>query len=199
MVSVTRTPMHPAGFVALHRDITEDIGRLETAQRNEAEMALQNMRFTAAVNNMSQGLCMYDGDERLIICNAVYVSLYRLPPELTRPGTPQHEIAAYRRKNGMGPASGIDRFARTDWAPRDGETARTQVLPLEDGRLISIQYQPTPDGGWVATHEESPRSRGASPRSKRASARRHSRTCASRRRSTTSSRASACSTARSGW
>ena len=43
----------------------------------EREAALQNMRFDAAVNNIKQGLCMFDGDKRLVICNEAYARMYQ--------------------------------------------------------------------------------------------------------------------------
>ena len=35
---------------------------------------------------MSQGLCMYDAQQRLILCNGRYLELFGLPAELVRPG-----------------------------------------------------------------------------------------------------------------
>ncbi len=37
-------------------------------------------RFDTALNNMSQGLCFFDGEQRLIVCNSRYVDMYDLPP-----------------------------------------------------------------------------------------------------------------------
>jgi PAS domain-containing protein len=31
----------------------------------------------AAINNMSQGLCMFDGNERLVVCNQRYMDMYK--------------------------------------------------------------------------------------------------------------------------
>ena len=45
----------------------------------------QNMRFDAAVNNMSQGLCMFDREQRLVICNRRYADIYSLPPDMVGP------------------------------------------------------------------------------------------------------------------
>ena len=38
------------------------------------------------LNNMSPGLCMFDCDERLVVCNTPYARMYGLTPELTKPG-----------------------------------------------------------------------------------------------------------------
>src|SRR5690606_34780093 len=63
VIEVTRSPIEGGGFVAIHQDITEDIDRLDTLKASREEAALQKMRFEAAVNHMSQGLCMFDREE----------------------------------------------------------------------------------------------------------------------------------------
>ena len=37
------------------------------------------MRFDTALNNMSQGLSMFDREQRLVVCNERYAQLYGLP------------------------------------------------------------------------------------------------------------------------
>ena len=73
-------PMSGGGWVATHEDVTE-------LRRQEQELRAQNVRFDTALNNMSQGLSMFDAEQRLVVCNERYAHLYGLPPELTRPGT----------------------------------------------------------------------------------------------------------------
>src|SRR3974390_692549 len=48
-------------------------------------MQVNNRRMRVAINNMSQGLCMFDGDERLVVCNRRYLDLYQLPGEVGQP------------------------------------------------------------------------------------------------------------------
>ena len=44
-------------------------------------LSQQNLRFDIALNNMSQGLCFFDGSQRLIVCNSRYLEMYGLKPE----------------------------------------------------------------------------------------------------------------------
>ncbi|TIT21829.1 MAG: diguanylate phosphodiesterase, partial [Mesorhizobium sp.] len=53
--------------------------------RIEDELRKQNDRFSAAVENMSHGLCMFDADERMIICNGNYISIFCLNAEIVQP------------------------------------------------------------------------------------------------------------------
>lgn len=46
----------------------------------------------AALDNMAQGLCMFDANHRLITCNRRYAELYQLPEHLIVPGTPGQEM-----------------------------------------------------------------------------------------------------------
>jgi PAS domain-containing protein len=49
-----------------------------------------------AIDNMTQGLSMFDGAARLVVCNRRYIEMSRLPPENFRPGTPLREILIHR-------------------------------------------------------------------------------------------------------
>jgi PAS domain-containing protein len=60
-----------------------------------------NMHFDAALSNMTQGLCMFDGDKRLVVWNERYAQLYQLPPDLLKVGTPHEAIIADRIMRGI--------------------------------------------------------------------------------------------------
>ena len=77
----------------------------DISARIDAEEALaeQNERFDAALTNIPHGVCMFEADRRLILCNAGYAELYALPPELTVAGTPLQRILDYRAATGSAP------------------------------------------------------------------------------------------------
>jgi diguanylate cyclase (GGDEF)-like protein len=154
VISVTQSPMANGGFVATHQDVTLEIERFEALQARETDLEQQNMRFDAAVNNMSQGLCMFDAQQKLVICNEPYARIYNLPPLLMKPGTTLREILAFRLSNGIVPAGGDEAYvqARLDLVAA-GKEARENV-ELRDGRVIAIQHHPMNDGGWVSTHHD---------------------------------------------
>ena len=60
---------------------------LAELDRREAELTEQNQRFNAALGNMPMGLCMFDQDQRLLVCNDRYIDMYGLSHELAKPGT----------------------------------------------------------------------------------------------------------------
>jgi len=121
-----------------------------------AELALaeQNRRFDAALNNMPHGLCMFDGETRLILCNAAYQRLYALPERLTRPGTSLQDILDHRIATGSAPADWVEyRDIPIESALRGGDLINRHV-PLQDGRTVQITHNPIAGGGYVASHED---------------------------------------------
>jgi PAS domain-containing protein len=77
VIKITHRRAPDMSFVATHEDVTEERDRVNALRQREGELQLQNMRFTAAVNNMSQGLCMFDREGRLVICNKRYAPVPR--------------------------------------------------------------------------------------------------------------------------
>jgi methyl-accepting chemotaxis protein len=125
-----------------------------------------NLRFIAALENMSQGLCMFDATQRLIVCNKRYAELYELNSEETKPGTTLREILEYRiaKRNAPGDHQSYinDRIKEVTANKPYQITNR-----LNDGRYISVVHKPMEDGGWVATHEDITESASLAEKEKR--------------------------------
>jgi diguanylate cyclase (GGDEF)-like protein/PAS domain S-box-containing protein len=123
----------------------------------QRDLAEQNMRFTAAVENMTQGLCMIDGDARLVVCNDRYAKMYRLPPQLLKPGALHRDIIAHRVRNGLlkgghGNAEVQQHLSALSALPAGIRSSR--IDEHADGTLIRVTRQPLSGGGWVATHDD---------------------------------------------
>jgi diguanylate cyclase (GGDEF)-like protein len=139
--------------VALRRTVLRRFDS-ELARQQQAQ-ADDHLRFHTAINNMSQGLCFYDGQQRLIVCNQRYADIYRLPRELMKPGTTLRQIVQARFDAGCIPDN-MSREAYLQWrdAIAVADKASDTISTLSDGRAIAIHHQPMPDGGWVATHAD---------------------------------------------
>jgi diguanylate cyclase (GGDEF)-like protein len=127
---------------------------MRSLEEREAALAHQNMRFAAAVNNMSQGLCMFDAERRLVICNSNYAKIYGLPPDLVQPGTTLEDILAYRYQHGIHPIEGKEEYHRRRFELVDNGKDAVDTVELQDGRVLSILHHPMEDGGWVSTHQD---------------------------------------------
>ncbi len=161
IIAYTVHPMPGGGGMATHEDITgrEEISaRLkaqhELGRQQEEDLRIRNLQFDTAINNMSQGLCFFDADHRLIVCNDRYVDMYDLPRDRIGPGTPLVEIVDMRFEAGSFPAMTRDEYLqwRTNVAISSEPT--DSIVELKNGRTFKIRHRPMPDGGWVATHED---------------------------------------------
>jgi diguanylate cyclase (GGDEF)-like protein len=126
---------------------------ISTRIRAEEALAEQNERFEAALTNIPHGVCMFEADKRLILCNAAYAELYALPPELTVAGTPLQAILDHRAAKGSDPVEIATYFDVIGEAEAAGDTRTTRVA-LKDGRTIRIAHNPMSGGRYVATHED---------------------------------------------
>jgi diguanylate cyclase (GGDEF)-like protein len=119
-----------------------------------AEQRAEHLRFETAINNISQGLCFFDGQRRLIVCNERYATMYGLTPELVRRGTTLTQILDHRFTTGAMPAMPQDEYV--SWRERvaTANERSDTVVTLRDGRVFEIHHEPMPDGGWVATHAD---------------------------------------------
>src|SRR3984957_20477801 len=112
----------------------------------------QSQLLRAALNNMTQGLCMFDSTARLVLCNDRYLEMYALRPELSRAGTPLRELLSCR--TAAGTFSGdADRYVAD--CLRQVAEGRTETKTNHiNGRVIMLVSRPMPGGGWVATHND---------------------------------------------
>jgi diguanylate cyclase (GGDEF)-like protein len=126
--------------------------RLLERAHGEVHGLADDLRHTSgqldtALNNMSQGLCMVDGDQRLTVCNGRYLSLFGLTRETARAGTPIAELFG-----GRGAALKAV-CAEQELLIREGRPG-AYLTDLADGRTLAVSHQPMPNGGWVATYED---------------------------------------------
>ena len=111
-----------------------------------------HVRLTAALDNMSQGLCMWSAEGRLILCNKRYVQMYNLSLELTRPGVSLRDLLDHRIK--VGSFSGSRDQYIADLLTGIAKSKTITKVHEHEGRFIAISNRPMGDGGWVATHED---------------------------------------------
>ncbi|MGX9145391.1 putative bifunctional diguanylate cyclase/phosphodiesterase [Mesorhizobium sp. 128a] len=117
------------------------------------ELRNQNERFSAAVENMSHGLCMFDADERMIICNRNYLSIFSLDAKIVRPGIAFLDILQHSVDIGVASQSAQDLYAmRKPYIERAQASTYEEIL--SDGRIVSITHRPLASGGWVSIYED---------------------------------------------
>ncbi|MDQ0522032.1 putative bifunctional diguanylate cyclase/phosphodiesterase [Methylobacterium gregans] len=126
-------------------------------ERSEAHVRLveQNRRFDAALENMSQGLCMFDAKARLMVWNRRYIEIFGLDPEDLRIGMSQRAIVEILVGRGCyKPGATVDFLCEGTRTSLVHERAGAVLRELADGRIIAATHRPMPGGGWVATFED---------------------------------------------
>jgi diguanylate cyclase (GGDEF)-like protein/PAS domain S-box-containing protein len=106
------------------------------------------------LDRLGQGLCVFDGQNRLTLFNRRYAELYQIDISDLRHGMSLAEVVELRVRAGTGPA--MSAKAYTGWRDEVALEGRVleSVVHLQNGRAIEIHHEPMPDGGWVATHED---------------------------------------------
>jgi len=127
---------------------------LKALSKQFHSLAISEATVDAALNNMSQGLVMFDSSDRLVVCNRRYLDMYGLSPDIVRPGGTLREIVEHRAATGSFCADDIEQYIADIQAAVGQGTIFSKITSLHDGRIISIVNHPTADGGWVATHED---------------------------------------------
>ena len=116
-------------------------------------MQLYNIRMRVALDNMSQGLCMFDRNERLVVCNQRYRDMYKLPVEIAKSGTSLAELLEYRIAKGSFARDPTEYRRELMASMAQGQTTTTEITSA-DGTIIVVINRPMAGGGWVATHED---------------------------------------------
>jgi signal transduction histidine kinase len=146
IVSLSSVPSRAGGWLLTYDDVS-------TLVHVENSLAEQNRRIDAALKNMPHGLCMYDSETTLILCNAAYAAMYSLTEALTKPGTPLKTILEHRKAMGCGPID-MSRYFDCVIEANAKQAIASQYATLADGRVIKITHNPMSLGGYVATHED---------------------------------------------
>jgi diguanylate cyclase (GGDEF)-like protein/PAS domain S-box-containing protein len=121
----------------------------ETQQRLEA----QKQQLDTALNNMTQGLVLYDGAERLVLCNQRFLDMFGLSPDIVKPGADGRAIMHHRAETGSFAGDPDEFYDKVRRSLTNGEVITT-IASSTDGRWFQIVNQPLSQGGWVATVEE---------------------------------------------
>ncbi len=107
-----------------------------------------------ALNNMSQGVIMFDAAARVVVCNSRYLEIYGLSRDIVKPGAKLIDIVRHRFASGS-----LDRDPEKYCAElldlmASGKTL-SFVSELSDGRFVAVVNRAIPGGGyWLGTHHD---------------------------------------------
>jgi diguanylate cyclase (GGDEF)-like protein len=113
----------------------------------------QHRRLDVAVNNMSQGLLLFDNSERLVLCNKRYIDMFNLSPAIIKPGCKLRDVIQHRKDTGSLPGNVEEYCDKLREVSKTG-TPSQSVAEMSDGRWMQVANQPLAEGGWVSTIED---------------------------------------------
>jgi diguanylate cyclase (GGDEF)-like protein len=144
---ISRSPTRDDGFIVL----CSDISKLKTQEWSLRET---NLLLDAALENMSQGLCLYDAQDRLEVFNRRFLEIFRLPRDRIKPGISYKEVLEISVAVNNHPGKTVEQLLAEHHEALDFNTMSPHLYEFSDGRVISCLYTPTSDGRWVATYED---------------------------------------------
>jgi diguanylate cyclase (GGDEF)-like protein/PAS domain S-box-containing protein len=143
---VSRNATQEGGFIVVCSDIS-------VLKEQEAKLTATNLRLDAALDNMSQGLCLYDGDNRLKLVNRRYFEIFGLSSDQVLLGMTFREVLELSVPgNHAGKITSELIAEREEFVSQHAKG--TQFHELRHGRVVAMAHQSTMDGGWVATYED---------------------------------------------
>jgi diguanylate cyclase (GGDEF)-like protein/PAS domain S-box-containing protein len=134
--------------VIRHRQMLSTTAELQNSKQSlERSIVLLN----TALKHMAHGLCMFDNEGRLVICNDRYGDMYGLKSEQVQSGTTLRSILEARVEAGMSPEDAAHYINTRLQEVAVGKSYYAENQ-LSNGRIYAVSHEPMPGGGWVATH-----------------------------------------------
>ncbi|NEU14121.1 EAL domain-containing protein [Methylobacterium sp. BTF04] len=132
---ISRSRTQSGGFIAVCSDIT-------VLKEQKADLESTNLRLDTALDNMSQGLCLFDGAGRLTVVNRRYCEIFELSPDALPLGMSYRAVAS------------LGTLAHEHQMPERDAGASNGFQHLSNGRVIAVSHKPVAGGGLVATYED---------------------------------------------
>jgi two-component system, sensor histidine kinase len=121
--------------------------------RDEADKARR--RLADAIDSIDEGFAIFDSDDRLVLANQTYVSLWPEAADIIRPGAQFSEIisALARHRVPLATLAAPDAWI-SDRLARHRVADGGQAIALSDGRWVQVNERRTSDGGIVAMYTD---------------------------------------------
>jgi len=126
---------------------------LKCHQRFDRTLAAERSELRIAVNNIPQGLVLYDASARIVICNQPYIQMFGLSPDVAKQGCTMRELIAHRKETGSFDGD-VEAFCAAIIRNVSLGKVTRQLSEAPGRRAIEIVNKPLKSGGWVATIED---------------------------------------------
>jgi diguanylate cyclase (GGDEF)-like protein len=139
---------------ASRRGAEAELAIAHERERADRALRVQNIRFGAALDNMSQSLCLFDASDRLVFGNARHGEMFALPVSRLLPGTSLESL--------LNPADGESNLSQSDLESMRRSIANLKaagvraafIRDLADGRTLAGTFVRVENEGWLVTFED---------------------------------------------
>ena len=136
------------------------VGALAFAAFLHRRQTMHFSRLSTAVDNMSQGLNVFDAQGRITLLNRRYLDMYKLSPEIVKPGCTLRQLLQHRKETGLFNGD-VEPYCRKIIDEMTQGKVMFHYVQASDGRIVLAKNQPLSGGGWVSTHEDVTEQRSA--------------------------------------
>ena len=110
---------------------------------------------TAGLNLIQQALTIYDADLDLAVCNRRFQEMFDLPDRLVTPGARFEDTIRFLAERGdYGKVTDLDHFVATRVDTARAFKPHYMERTRANGRTISVEGSPLPQGGWVTVYTD---------------------------------------------
>jgi PAS domain S-box-containing protein len=141
-------------FLGSLRDVSERKQREAALAALTDELAERNKRIDAALSHIEEGVCLYDTQLNLVICNQRYLDLLGLPADLVRPGLSLYALLDLKVGLGLIRSSEAAQLAERRMAMANARQSSVVTLHLVNERVLRVSHRMLPDGRSIATYAD---------------------------------------------
>ena len=142
VVELRKAPRPGGGSVVIATDVTERENAIAEVAQRQAEMRL-------ALDNMADGIFMFDSDGKYLLFNQRYVDLAGVPDGLIAMGQPVKGVVDNLAYNGCYGEGDPEELSATRMASLLSDQVVTGRIPFPSGRLLELRKAPRPGGGGI--------------------------------------------------
>ena len=135
--------------------MTQELESLNTdLMRTSGVVSEQNMWFEAAINNMPQGLALFDVNRELVVFNDRFATIYGLKPTQLYAGMSLIKVLELRIEAGVYAGDDPDQYIAKGIKATNNNQLVTRTQKLTTGQVVEINLQPVKTGGYLSTHTD---------------------------------------------
>ncbi|MEN8892004.1 hybrid sensor histidine kinase/response regulator [Planktotalea arctica] len=109
----------------------------------------------AGLNLIQQAMSIFDSDLRLVLINRPMQQMFNLPNALVKPGVSFRDVIRYLAQRGeYGEVDDLEDFIAVRVELARAFEAHYMERTRANGRVISVEGAPLPDGGWVTVYTD---------------------------------------------